>query len=96
MVQKVLRSDSSSQNFLSPCRDWLEVRGEALRPPTALSWPLARWVAGESEEAVCHTLSAREPENSEEREFALSLTMWVMILPLPSFGGRCGAVLAIF
>ncbi len=63
MVQKALRSDSSSQNSLSPCRDWLEARGEALRPPTALSWPL-----GESEEAVRHTLSARKPENSEERE----------------------------
>ncbi len=71
MVQKALRSDSSSQNSLSPCRDWLEVCGEALRPPTALSWPLARWVAGESEEAVRRTLSARKPENSEERELLL-------------------------
>ncbi len=76
MVQKALRSDSSSQNSLSPCRDWLEARGEALHLQPALSWPLAKWVAGESEEAVCRTLSAREPENSEEREIALSLTMW--------------------
>ncbi len=66
---------TSSQDSLSPCRVWLEARGEALHPPTALSWPLARWVAGESEEAVRCTLSAREPENSEEREIALSLTM---------------------
>ncbi len=68
MVQKALRCDSSSQNSLSPCRDWLEARGEALRPPTSLSWQLARWVAGESEEAVRRTLSARKPESSEERE----------------------------
>ncbi len=66
---------TSSQNSLSPCRVWLEARGEALHPPIALSWPLARWVAGKSEEAVRCTLSAREPENSEEREIALSLTM---------------------
>ncbi len=71
MVQKALRSDSSSQNSLSPCRDWLEVRGEALRPRTALSWPLAKWVAGESEEAMRHTLSTRGSENSEERELLL-------------------------
>ncbi len=75
MVQKALRSDSSLQNSLSSCRDWLEARGEALRPQTALSWPLAKWVAGESEDAVRRTLSACEPENSEEREIALSLTM---------------------
>ncbi len=72
MVQKALRSDSSSQNSLSPCRDWLEVRGEALRPRTALSWPLAKWVAGESEEATRRTLSTRGPENSEERGIALT------------------------
>ncbi len=106
MVQKALRSDSSSQNSLSPCRDWLEVRGEVLRPRTALSWPLAKWVAGESEEAMRRTLSTRGPENSEERELLLldkegtagpwasGGTEW-MILPLPSFGGRSGAVLAI-
>ncbi len=53
------------------------------------------------------TLSAREPENPEEKEIALSLRMWVPltlestaepneIIPLlPSFGGRSGAVLAI-
>ncbi len=68
MVQKALRSDSFSQNSLSPCRDWLGARGEALRLPTAFSWLLARRVAGESEEAVRCTLSARKPENSEERE----------------------------
>ncbi len=36
MVQKVSCSDSSSQNSLSPRGDWLETRGEALRPPTAV------------------------------------------------------------
>ncbi len=76
MVQKALRSDSSSQNSLSPRRDWLETCGEALRPPTA-DWPLTRRVAGESEEAERRTLSAREPENPEEKEIALSLKMWL-------------------
>ncbi len=51
------------------------MRGEALHLPTADYWPLARalrGVAGESEEAVRRTLSAREPENPEEKEIALS------------------------
>ncbi len=30
------------------------------------------------------TLSAREPDNSEEREFALSLTMWVPLALEPA------------
>ncbi len=36
MVQKASCSDSSTQNSLSPQGDWLETRGEALRPPTAV------------------------------------------------------------
>ncbi len=77
MVQRAARSEASSLNSLGPKGDWLEVRGEALRPRTALSWPLARWVAGESEEATRRTLSARGPENPKEKEIALSLKMWV-------------------
>ncbi len=75
MVQKAVRSAASTQNSLGPKGDWLEVRGEVLRPRTALSWPLAKWVAGESEEAMRRTLSARGPENPEEKEIALSLKM---------------------
>jgi hypothetical protein len=84
MVQKALRSDSSSPNSPSPWRDWLEVRGEALRPLTALSWLLARWVAGESEEAARRTLSSREPENPEEKEIALLLRRWVPLALEPA------------
>ncbi len=65
------------RNSLGPKGDWQEVRGEALRPRTALSWPLAKWVAGESEEAMRRTLSTRGPENPEEKQIALSLNMWV-------------------
>ncbi len=73
MVQKVLRSDTSPPN--SP-GDWPDNRGESLRLPTTISWLLAReGVVDESVEAVRRTLSAREPENPEEREIALSLTM---------------------
>ncbi len=75
MVQKAARSAASMRNSLGPKGDWLEVRGEALRPPTALSWPLEKWVAGESEELMHHTLSTRGPENPEEKEIALSLNM---------------------
>ncbi len=57
--------------------DWLKMCGEALRPPTAVSWLLVRRVAGESEEAERRTLSAHEPENPEEMEIALSLKMWL-------------------
>ncbi len=63
-----------------PCRtpwvqdlDWLEVRGEVLRPRTALSLLLARWIVSESEEATRRTLSSRGPENLEKKEIALSL-----------------------
>ncbi len=77
MVQKAARSEASLQNSLGPRGDWLEVCGEALRPQTALSWPLARWVMGESEEATSRTLSSCVPENPEEREITLSLRMWV-------------------
>ncbi len=79
MVQKAARSAASMQNSLSPKGDWLEVRGEALRPRTVLSWPLAKWVTGESEEAMRHTLSTRGPENPEEKEIALSLNMRVYV-----------------
>ncbi len=68
MVQKVTRSEASSLNSLDPKRDWPEVRGEVLRPRTAISWLLARWVVGESEEAGRRTLSSHGPENSEEKE----------------------------
>ncbi len=67
----------SLQNSLGPRRDWLEVRGKVLRPRTALSWLLARWVVGESEEATHRTLSSHGPENPEEKEFALSVKKWV-------------------
>ncbi len=77
MVQKAARSVASMRNSLGPKEDWQEVRGEALRPRTALSWPLAKWVAGESEEAIRRTLSTRGPEHPEEKEIALSLNMWV-------------------
>ncbi len=41
----------ASPNSLGPERDWPEVRGEECRPRTVLSWLLAKWVVGESEEA---------------------------------------------
>ncbi len=44
------------------------MRGEVLRPRTALSWLLARWVVGESEEAGRGTLLSHGPENPEEKE----------------------------
>ncbi len=55
MVQNAARSEASLPNSLGPRWDWLDVRGEVLRPRTALSWLLARWVVGESEEAGCRT-----------------------------------------
>ncbi len=42
---------ASSPNSLGPKRDGPEVRGEGYRPRTVLSWLLAKWVVGESEEA---------------------------------------------
>ncbi len=60
-----------------PERDWPEVRGEECRPRTVLSWLLAKWVVGESEEAGRRTLSSHGPENPEEKEIALSLRRWV-------------------
>jgi hypothetical protein len=84
MVQKALCSDSLLPNSPRPRRDWLEVRGEELRPLTALSWLLARWVAGESEEAAHRTLSPRELENPEEKEIALLLKMWVPLALEPA------------
>ncbi len=76
MVQKAVRSESSSPNSLGPKRDWPEVRGEEYRPRTVLSWLLAKWVVGESEEAGRRTLSSHGPENAEEKEIALSLRKW--------------------
>ncbi len=51
MVQKAVRSEASSPNSLGPNGDWPEVRGEVHHPRTVLSWQLAKWVVGESEEA---------------------------------------------
>ncbi len=77
MVQKAVRSEASSPNSLGPKRDWPEVRGEEYRPRNVLSWLLAKWVVGESEEAGRRTLSSHGPENLEEKEIALSLRKWV-------------------
>ncbi len=77
MAQKAVRSEEFSPNSLGPERDWPEVRGEECRPRTVLSWLLAKWVVGESEEAGRHTLSSHGPENPEEKEIALSLRRWV-------------------
>ncbi len=84
MVQKAARSETSLQNSLGPRWDWLEVRGEVLRPRTVLSWLLARWVVCESEEATHRTLSSRGSENLEEKEIALSLKKWVPLALGPS------------
>ncbi len=80
MVQKAVRSEASSPNSQGPKRDWPEVRGEEYRPRTILSWLLAKWVVGESEEAGRRTLSSHGPENPEEKEIALSLRKWVPLL----------------
>ncbi len=42
-----------------------------------LSWLLAKWVVGESEEAGRRTLLYHGPENPEEKEIVLSLRKWV-------------------
>ncbi len=76
MAQKEVRSEASSPNSLCTKRDWPEVRGEEYRPRTVLSWLLAKWVVGESEEAGRRTLSSHGPENLEEKEIALSLRKW--------------------
>ncbi len=76
MAQKAVRSEASAPNSLGPERDWPEVRGEECRPRTVLSWLLAKWVVGESEEAGRRTLSSHGPENPEEKEIALSLKRW--------------------
>ncbi len=110
MAQKAVRYEASSPNSLGPERDWPEVRGEECRPRTVLSWLLAKWVVGESEEAGRRTLSSHGPENPEEKEIALSLRRWVPLAlgpaaqqtkrnrrfsSRPSTGGRSGAVLAV-
>ncbi len=77
MAQKAVRSEASSPNSLGPELDWPEVCGEECRPWTVLSWLLAKWVVGESEEAGRRTLSSHGPENPEEKEIALSLRRWV-------------------
>ncbi len=98
MVQKAVRSEASSPNSLGPKQNWPEVRGEECRPRTVLSWLLAKWVVGESEETGRRTLSSHEPENPEEKESALS---WESgnrngrFSSRPSTGGRSGAVLAV-
>ncbi len=74
MAQKAVHSEASSPNSLGPERDWPEVRGEECRPRTVLSWLLAKWVVGESEEAGRRTLSSHGPE---KMEIALSLRRWV-------------------
>ncbi len=76
MVQKVMCSEASSPNSLGPKRDWPEVCGEVHRPRTVLSWLLAKWVVGESEQAGSRTLSSHGPENPEEMKIALSLKKW--------------------
>ncbi len=68
------RAGQCEPRLQTPCK---RVRGWVLRPRTALSWLLARWVVGESEEAGCRTLSSHGPENPEEKEIALSLRKWV-------------------
>ncbi len=103
MVQKVVRSEASSPNSLGPKREWPEVCGEVLRPRTALSWLLAKWVVDESEEAGRRTLSSHGPENPEEKEITLSLRKWVHtetkrnigFYSRPSSRGRSGGVLAV-
>ncbi len=111
MAQKAVRSEASSPNSLGPERDWPEVRGEECRPRTVLSWLLAKWVVGESEEAGRRTLSSHGPENPEEKEIALSLRRWVPLAlgpaaeqkqnetedspPGPPPGEGAGAVLAV-
>ncbi len=84
MVQKAMRSEASLQNSLGPRRNWLKVRGEVLRPRTALYWLLAIWVMVESEEATRRTLSSRGPEKTEEKEIALSLRKWVSLALRPA------------
>ncbi len=85
MVQKASRSNTSPPNSPSPWGDWPEMGEDSLHLPTAISWQLARGgIAGESEEAVRRTLSARGPENPEEKEIALSLRMWVPLAHEPA------------
>ncbi len=104
MAQKAVRSETSLQNSLGPRRDWLEVRGEVLHPRTMLSWLLARWVVGESEEAMRRTLPSLGPENPEELE---NCSIFEKVgtsgtenrntgfSSRPSSGGKSGAVVAV-
>ncbi len=98
MAQKAVRSEASSPNSLGPERDWPEVRGEECRTWTVLSWLLAKWFVGKSEEAGRRTLSSHGPENPEEKKIALSLRRWEQkqneTEDSPP-GGRSGVVLAV-
>ncbi len=82
--RKAARSETSLQNSLGPKWDWLEVHGEVLHLRTAPSWLLARWVVGDSEEAMHRTLSSRGTENPEEKDIALSLKKWVPLALEPA------------
>ncbi len=95
LVQKALRSDTSPPNSPGSLRDWQEMRGELPCLPTAISWLLARGgITDESEEAVCHTVSARKHENPKEREIALSMTMWLELNDSPCSSLGEGAALS--
>ncbi len=61
----MVRSEASSPNSLGPERDWPEVRGEECRPRTVLSWLLAKWVVGESEEALGPAAEQKQNETED-------------------------------
>ncbi len=63
-LEPARRAGQCEPRLQTPCK---RVRGEVLRPRTALSWLLARWVVGKSEEAGCRTLSSHGPENPEAK-----------------------------
>ncbi len=84
MVQKALRSDSSSQNSLSPCRDWLEARGEGLPSPNRTL--LATGKMGRGREwggSASHTVSPRGWKTRRKGNL-LFLTMWVPLALEPA------------
>ncbi len=102
MVQKASRSDSSSQNSPSPWGDWPEMRGEALRLPTAVSWLLAKGgIVGEKGGSASHTVSLRvwEPGGKGNCSFfdnvVTGRTENKRFSTRPSSGGRSSAVLAV-
>ncbi len=83
------------------------MRGEECHLRTVLSWLLAKWVVGESEEARRRTLSSHGPENPKEKEIALSWESgyrWPLdqrrnrngrFSSRPFTGGRSGTVLPV-